>query len=182
MCEVFKEDRTQLFHCQTGVYMEYQTALNLIDHGLAPESWLNWPSRVDELEKVCREAVSAAVACWKEIVHAALVKFHNDPKTIFDFCSSAQVVEGSKECRRHAIGIMAAAKRFDLEPLKPMCSLPQKSDPSFESDCYVQLVASMLSTLPSEKERAKVFCESLAVEFRTGCLNQIQYQHASPND
>ncbi len=187
LCDVFDQNPTQLDHCYTGVFMEYQTALNLIEHGFAPQSWLNWPARVPELEKMCRSYTDRkAKDCWKEIVHAALVKFNNDPKTIFDFCSTAQVSDGAKECRRHAIGIMAAGKQFDLPNLKSMCDLAQPDDSGFKSDCYVQLAASTLSTVPDEQDRVKQFCESLDSSYQSICLSQItsynNYSRSSGND
>lgn len=173
LCQIFTDDYQREF-CLTGVFMEHQTALNLIEHGYAPKSWLNWPARVDELAKMCRsQSGENAIACWEEIVHAALVKFHNDPKTIFDFCSTSQVSEGSKKCRRHSIGIMAAGKNFEIDTLKSMCLLPQKNDPSFEGDCYVQLVSSMLSTIPQAKDKAEIFCNGLDKNYQPACLAQV---------
>jgi hypothetical protein len=183
LCQVFEYDKVQQFHCQTGIFMEYQTALNLVAHGLASQDWLNWPARVNDLEKICRSySGTDAVACWKEITHAALSKFNYDPKTIFDFCSSAQVVDGAKECRRHAIGIMSANVRFDLNKLKYMCALPQKSDPTFESDCYVQMAASDLSTIPGDTEKVRTFCLSLEQQFQSACLAQVGYKQPKLND
>lgn len=183
LCKVFDSDKVQQFHCQTGIFMEYQTALNLVAHGLASQDWLNWPSRVDDLEKTCRSYQGTdAVACWKEITHAALAKFNYDPKTIFDFCSSAQVVDGAKECRRHAIGIVSANTRFDLSGLKYMCDLPQKLDPTFKADCYVQMAASDISTLPNDTEKVRVFCESLEQQFQPSCLAQVGVKQSKLND
>ena len=175
ICANFANDYQREF-CLTGVFMEYQTALNLIEHGYAPESWLNWPARVDELEAMCRAYDGEnATACWKEIVHAALTKFRNNPEKIFDFCNSAQIEEGAKQCKRHGLGIMAAGLRFDLESLKYACKLKQPSfDPLFERDCYVNLVASELSTvLPEEAANIIPFCSSLDEQYRNSCFSQI---------
>lgn len=175
ICSKFTNDYQREF-CLTGVFMEYQTALNLIEHGYAPKSWLNWPARVDELEAICRTYDGEnATACWKEIVHAALVKFKNDPQKIFDFCNSAQIEEGAKQCKRHALGIMAAGARFDLELLKYSCKLKQPDfDPSFEKDCYTNLVASELSSIPvDEADNIIPFCSSLDPQYREGCFSQI---------
>lgn len=173
LCGVFVDLR-QNSYCISGVFMEYQTALNLVAHDLASESWLNWPTRLGELEKLCRSHDGKfAEGCWEEIVHVALVKFNNDPKTIFDFCSTAQVSNGAKRCKRHSIGIMGASKNFDLPSLKSMCSLPQKNDPSFEMECYPALVSSALSTIPSMVPEAISFCNGLDQEFKPSCFSMI---------
>lgn len=174
LCDVFK-DNIQNEFCLTGVFMEYQTAINLIVHGYAPESWKNWPARVPELEKMCRSyGGKNAVACWEEIVHAALVKFKNDPERIFNFCDSAPIADAATKCRRHSIGIMATATNFDLESMKPICKIKQSVNPGFEADCYIQLIASAMSTLPNFGEQASRFCNGLNKEFVGNCLNYIK--------
>ncbi|TSC78040.1 MAG: Uncharacterized protein G01um101424_174 [Parcubacteria group bacterium Gr01-1014_24] len=174
LCEVFTDTRQNDF-CISGVFMEYQTALNLVAHDLVPESWLNWPPRLGELEKLCRSYDGKyAEGCWEEIVHVALVKFHNDPKTIFDFCSTAQVSNGAKRCKRHSIGIIGASRNFNLVSLKSICSIPQKDDPNFEKECYPALISSALSTIPSALPEAISFCESLDIEFKQSCLSMIE--------
>ncbi len=177
LCEVFIDIRQRDF-CHTGVFMEYETALNLIAHDLAPKSWLNWPARLGEIEKLCYAQVGErAIACWEEIVHVALVKFNNNPKMIFDFCDKSPVAEGAKRCKRHSLGIMAASKNFDLTSLKYICSIPQKDKknyPNFEMECYGNLVSSALSTIPTMVPEAVSFCNSLDTKFKASCLSMIE--------
>ena len=173
LCQVFTDNGQKDF-CQTGVFMEYQTALNLIDHGIVPKSWQNWPERLEELEKICRSYDGdRAIACWTEIIHVALVKFNNDSKSIFYFCDSAQVLEGARRCKRHSLGVMAASKNFNLASLKSICSIPQKNDPNFEMECYPNLVSSALSTIPTEVPEAVSFCNSLDNKFKQSCFSMI---------
>ena len=175
MCLIFEDDYQRSF-CLTGIFMEYQTAFNLISHGLAPRSWLNWPARVDELEKLCRSYKGEnATACWKEISHAALVKFNHDPYKIFEFCNSAQVWEGAGLCKRHSLGIMNAGVNYDLNSLRYVCQIEQPlNDPTFEHDCYMTLVSSKIYTLPPEKVKDTVsFCLSINPEFQSVCFTQI---------
>lgn len=173
LCGAFTDDYQRQF-CLTGIFMEYQTAQNLITHGYAPTSWRNWPARVPELEKVCRSYDGEnAVACWKEISHAVIAKLRGDPQKVFDFCNSAQIVEGALECKHHSIGIMAASHRFDLENLKSMCLIPQKNEPDFEGQCYLQLVSSTLSTIPDGKDKVESFCRGLSDKYRNDCLNRF---------
>lgn len=175
LCTAFS-DPGQRYFCDTGVFMEEITALNLVKHGLSPESELDWAGRVPELETLCRSYNGdAAVACWEEITHAALIKFHYDPAVMFDFCASAQVEEGAKRCRRHAIGIIATQRGFDLTALSPMCSLPQPHDADFERDCHVTLAASFLSTIPRNARHVVDFCATSDSRFRSPCFAQIGY-------
>ncbi len=182
LCEVFKNNPRQNEFCISGVFMEFQTALNLIDHDLVPRSWLNWPARLDELEKMCRSYQGKqAEGCWEEIVHVALAKFNNDPKKIFDLCSSAQVPEGAKKCKRHSLGIMGASKNFYLPDLKSICMIPQKNDPGFEGECYPNMVASALSTIPTMVPDAVDFCNSLEDKFQKSCFSMIgMMSHSNP--
>jgi hypothetical protein len=174
LCKIFISERQKDF-CYTGVFMEFQTANNLINHGLAPLSWLNWPARVEELEQTCRSYEgAAAVACWEEIVHAALAKFGNNAEQIFGFCDSAPIDLAAIRCRRHSIGIMATAKDFDLPAMQGICKIKQEDNPDFEGDCYVQLVSSAMSTLPEFGSKARAFCHGLEEEFKARCLGQVQ--------
>ncbi len=184
LCEVFKDPQQNSF-CISGVFMEYQTALNLVAHDLVPPSWLNWPTRLGELEKLCRSyGGKYAEGCWEEIVHVALVKFNNDPKKIFDFCSTAQVPNGAKRCKRHSIGIIGASRNFNLASLKSICSLPQKNgqqnDPNFEAECYPALVSSALSTIPTMIPEATSFCRSLNSQFQESCFSMIEAMSHQP--
>ncbi len=175
LCSVFN-DNTQRDFCDTGVFMEYQTALNLVEHGIVPKAWLDWSNRLPGLEKICRSYDGyKAEACWQEIVHVALVKFNNDPAKIFAYCDTAQVSAGAQKCKRHSIGIMGAAKNFDLFALKSMCSIPQKNDPSFQNECYPDLVSSALSTVPEMLPQAVSFCSSLEEKFKPSCFSMIGY-------
>jgi len=176
LCKVFQNQPAQYRFCLTGVFMEYQTALNLVEHGYASESWLNWPARLPEIEHMCRSySGDKGLACWEEIVHVALVKFDNDPKKIFDFCNTSQISEGARRCRRHSLGIMAAAKNFNLAEMKFACQIPQKDDPDFENFCYGALVSSALSTAPQLLDQMIPFCSSLAFKFQPLCFTQIGY-------
>ncbi len=125
---------------------------------------------------MCRTYQGAyGAACWMEITHAALVKFGNDPKLMFQMCSTAQVLEGQEKCRRHAIGIITAARQFDLPSLVYMCKLKQPKDPGFEADCYENLVASTLVSVPSDLDRTVSLCGSLDSVFQRRCFAQIYY-------
>jgi hypothetical protein len=183
LCTVF-EDSAQREFCYTGVFMEQVTAVNLLNHGIVTESWMDWPARVDSLEKLCTMYDSEReVACWQEIVHAVAVKFQNDPEETFVFCSKSRNAEAASKCRYHAIGILAAARNFDLFVMKDMCLLPQRQDQNFQQNCYVQLVASVLSTSYEKASEAIDFCSTLELEpFQHACLQQIGYnlRYASP--
>jgi hypothetical protein len=174
MCDVLQGNERQLQFCNTGVFMEYQTALNLIEHNLAPESWLDWPKRLPELEKTCRSYSGIrGISCWKEIAHAAVVKFAHNPGSVLNFCNTAHIRQGAIECKHHSIGILAAAYNFDLDKISSMCRIPQKNEVDFESACYTQLVSSTLSTNPKAKEKVDAFCESLSDNFRPECIRQV---------
>lgn len=162
-------------YCISGVFMEFQTALNLVDHDLVPDSWLNWPPRLPELEKLCRSySGENASGCWEEIVHVAAAAFGNDPKKVFGLCSSAQVKDGAQRCKRHSIGVLGASKNFDLPSLKYFCTISQEDDdPNFEKDCYTNLVSSALSTIPTKVPEAVSFCNGLEIEYQKSCFSMI---------
>ncbi|MEO8065955.1 MAG: hypothetical protein ABI643_03860 [Candidatus Doudnabacteria bacterium] len=178
LCDAFKGNPTQLDFCYTGVFMEDETALNLVEHGFADKSWLNWPARLPELTKMCLTyKAEAGEACWTELVHVIASTYKNDPKRVFDYCSRNPIQASAARCKRHGIGIMAAGHNFDIASMRKMCDLKQANDINFKSDCYVQLVSSNLSTIPGDKQKAQTFCESLESQYQRACLNQVSYDH-----
>lgn len=182
VCDVFKSDSVQLGHCYTGVFMEYQTALNLISHGLAPQSWLDWPARVPELERICRTYDNdKAIACWKEIVHAAAVKYNNNAANVFALCDSAPIARASYECKNHSVGILAATYNFEYAKTRAICEAKQ-NDPNFVGQCYLMLASSTLSTIntPETKQATRQFCSSLKKEYQDPCMAQLSYFEQLP--
>lgn len=172
-CDVF-ESNVQKGHCYTGVFMEYQTALNLIEHGLVDKSWLDWPKRLDGMKKMCEKYQGLkGESCWEEIAHMAVSSFSSDAKKVFDFCGSSHILDGAKKCRRHSIGIIGGTKNFNLNELKDICSLPQKDDPSFTAECYPHLISSALSTIPEDVPQAVAFCGSLENKDKYACFSMI---------
>ncbi len=172
-CQSLPHDFNGKFECLTGVFMERITAFNLEIHGLATKEALNWPARVPELEWLCREQVGVnSVACWKEIVHAALVKFRNEPQQIVNFCESSLGEDEARQCIDHSLGIMASSYNFQLDKMSPICEANVK-DPDFRNRCYSHLVAATLATIPSEIPAAVNFCSKLPDNYKESCFTMI---------
>ena len=170
-CKIFRSP-DQLSFCATGVFMEFSTALNLIEHKLAPESWKNWPLRVPEIVKLCNSQAEEifTIVCWEESVHAALEKYHYNAEAIFAFCDDAPIAEARRHCRRHAIGIMAAHYRFNLPAIDSMCKIPSADDPDFEDTCYGYLTSSWSATIPTAGPAIEAFCHTLEAQYQPTCL------------
>lgn len=172
-CERLPHDNLGKFECLTGVFMERITALNLETHGLAGKEALNWPARVPELEILCKEqSDSASVACWKEIVHAVLVKVKNDPQQLINFCEKAPGEQETRQCIDHAIGIMASSYQFNLDKMHPICEVSAKAE-DYQERCYAHLVSATLSTVPQEIPSAVRFCSSLKTPYQSSCFTMI---------
>lgn len=172
-CQSLPHAEMGKFECLSGVFMERITAFNLENHGLATKEALNWPARMPELEALCREQTGTpSVACWKEIVHAALVKFRNDPQKIVDFCETAPRDEETRECIDHSLGIIASSYNFRLDKMKPICEAHVKAA-DFKERCYAGLVSSTLSTIPQELPAAERFCDSVESAYRKSCKQRI---------
>ncbi len=172
-CKALPHEEMSVFECLTGVFMERITALNLEIHGLAGKEALNWSARVPELEKLCRKQSGVdSVACWKEIIHAVIVKFNNDPQRVFSFCETAPGEKETRECIDHSIGIIAGGNNFDFGKNRAICDTRVKAF-DFKERCYTGLVASTLSTIPTEIPAARAFCASLEERYHASCSNMI---------
>ena len=173
LCEALPEERNQRYLCFLGVFMEEETAQNLVAHGLADRSALDWPARLPELETLCRSYTGRyGQACWEEIVHAAAAKFGNDPATTFGFCTRHPDPLAQARCIRHGIGVVASAQPFSfrLDALGPICeSLPPRS-PVGPAECQAELIGSFLSTVPDEGPHAQRYCATLAPKLQPTCF------------
>lgn len=172
LCTALSGERQREF-CHTGVFMENITAVNLVEHGYVDRSYLNWPARVPELTRLCEEQTgNAHVACWKEMAHALDAKY-SPPADVFETCDTAREADARRSCKTHAIGIMAAGVNFSMQKAQSMCELPQHND-AFQRQCYLQLVASSLSTSKEKAPEVIEYCAELPNEHRTGCLHMAQ--------
>lgn len=173
-CKVFK-DAEQRFQCDTGVFMEEQTAVNLIAHGLADQSWNDWAARTPELTQMCRDQTVEEYinACWQEVTHAALVKMGNDVGQLFDFCDSAQTKEAAGYCKEHGLGIVSVADGKSLKELGSICELSQVQRDSFVDKCYQTLLSSVLATSQDRLGEAVAFCGTLSGKVRANCFGSV---------
>jgi hypothetical protein len=172
MCDSLPHDDNGKFECLTGVFMEEITAVNLVEHGLAEKSALNWPARFPELKKLCASETGAnSVACWKEITHVAAVSLRG-PQEVFDFCATAPGPREKEECVNHAIGILGGSMNFDFNRTRAICDA-KVADPGFKENCYRQIIYSTVSTIPAAVPQAERFCRSLAPEYRDSCASAI---------
>lgn len=172
-CNRLPHDARAKFECLTGVFMERITGINLETHGLATKEALNWAQRVPELEKLCRaQTGTESVACWKEIVHAVLIKVNNDSQSLVNFCETAPGTTETSECINHALGILASVDNFVLKRMNHICEVEVK-DPTFKNRCYAGLVGATISTIPAQIPDAVSFCSSISLEYQRDCFTML---------
>jgi len=174
ICKVFI-DTLQNHYCNQGVFMENITALNLIDHKIVTEKYLDWSARLDEMEQMCKKySDPIAMACWEEITHASVIKYFQEPNKIFLLCGGAPSSDGRNKCKTHAIGILTASYGYNLNEISKLCQIPQILDPDFENQCYADIVGSTLSTVPEKLSQTIDFCDNLANHnFASKCFTMI---------
>ncbi len=174
VCKVFTHP-LQNHYCNQGVFMENITALNLIDHKIVTEEYLNWSARLDEIEQMCKKySDPVATACWEEITHASVQKYFSEPYKVFELCDESSSAEGRDKCKTHAIGIITANYAHDLNKASNLCKLKQKSDLKFEKNCYSNIVGSTLSTVPEKLSQSVDFCDKLEnINFASDCFAMI---------
>lgn len=171
-CDVLTDGLQREF-CESGVFMEHMTAFNLISHGLADESYLDWAGRVDGVRDLCNTfGGSNGVQCWKEIAHMVVVSEAGNAQKVFDYCNTAPTSASRFECRNHSIGILAAGLNFDYRKTPRICDAKQ-NELWFKEICYVGIVTSALSTLPDSVPDAIKYCENLDGEYRSACFSGI---------
>lgn len=168
-------DKNQNYICLTGAFMERIIASNLLEHGLVDSSWQDWVRRLPLHEKLCRSLNGTyAVACWREIVHAAFYYFNKDPEAIFSYCGTAQLPAAARQCKLHSLPELLPAKGHNLTLLKGICSTGAQADQSFERQCYLSLVGIKLNSVAiKESHDAVSFCTSLGHNLTSACFERI---------
>ena len=171
-CNVLGDELQREF-CESGVFMEHMTAFNLINHGLADESYLDWAGRLNDVRNLCNMfGGTEGVQCWKEIAHMVVVSEAGNSQKVFDYCNTAPTEASRFECRNHSIGILAAGLNFDYKKAPQICEARQEES-WFKEICYVGIVTSALSTLPDSVPDAINYCENLDDEYRLACFSGI---------
>ena len=165
---------TENFQCLTGMFMERFIASNLIEHGVVPKSWGNWPARLPSDEELCRTFTgNYSVACWREIAHPALYYF-KDPKKIFDYCDTAPSLEAANQCKNHALPELMTPYKFNLSELRKVCALENQTDPTFEKGCYLSIVGIKIALVGHGSKDLAEYCYELAPELIPQCLRRVK--------
>ena len=171
LCEALGAER-QVSFCLSGVFMEEETAVNLIRHGYADESALDWRARAPELTKLCaRQTGAAARECWTEFAHIAVAASDGDAAGAFRWCGYGGAY--TTDCSLHAIGILGATEQFDFARAPAICGLSTLS-PQFKNTCYASLAGSALSSKPALAREAVRYCGNLSDEFKRSCFGVVE--------
>jgi hypothetical protein len=171
VCDAFT-DTIQRDFCLGGVFMEQITATNLINHGIADESYHDWPARLPGLTEECRSYDGrSAVTCWMELAHAIVAKYGPDYAGTYAYCQEAPLQSARIECAKHAIGITLAVFNFDASAAHSICTAV---DSAFKEECHTQIVSSLLSTIPDAIEEATAYCEDIDARYQEACVMRIE--------
>lgn len=176
LCREYPQKNEQRHYCLNGAFMERMIAPNLFQHGFVNEVRRGfWFRDQADFEKMCRSySGEDADACWTEISHAATINYKDDPKKVLDFCNSAQTESAASYCRKHSISQITTLEGYNLLKIKPICELPQKSDPSYKEDCYMRIVSATVGNLaPADLKVLSQFCSALETKYKLKCFTRI---------
>jgi hypothetical protein len=163
--------------CYHGAFMERFIGSNLIEHGLLPQSMGAWPNRLPLNIDICKSYGSGelARACWREIVHPAVLYHKMDPMAVFDTCKQAPNPEFVGNCKHHSLPEFAGALKYNFDALRKICELPENSN-EFRGSCYRTLVSLKMQFTSLEAAKDSVdFCGSIDDEFQKNCFSNIAY-------
>jgi len=166
-------DGLQRSRCYSGVFMEVLTGYMLVEHKLAPQSYLDWDAKMGEFGSICRSySLDRAAMCWQEIIHPAIVVFEYDAKKVISFCKNAPFHQAQENCIGHAIGILTVHRNFNLEEARDVCAVfPQDRD--FIRRCYITLVGTQLEEGIEYRHKSVEFCNSIEAQYQSDCFGVI---------
>lgn len=171
VCDAFTSP-TQRDFCLGGVFMEQITATNLMNHGIADSSYQDWPQRLPSLTEACMTySGPRAVACWMELAHAIVAKYGPDYARTYAYCMDAPEEDARTACAKHAIGITLAIFRFNPQAAHSICT---STADSFTEECHMQIVSSLLATIPDALEEALAYCDAIEPPYRDTCRERAE--------
>ena len=176
LCELLPQENRQRYPCVTGVFMEAHTAQSLAPHGFVNPEALERPERLRELEALCRSyGGELGVACWQEIVWAAVPKLADDPGAVFDFCRRHPDAEAQKRCTQQGIIVLTGSPTFANDPEKSnrICGALPPDAPVDRTLCLVTVVGTITLAVPDDAEHLAAYCAGVEVPFQRPCFRAL---------
>ncbi len=106
ICDFLKKEN-QIYICYKGVFMEYITGQNLLDHNLINGDWLKTNASLPNLQKLCNKYKNLArISCWEELPHSIVLEFGNDIKKSLNYCDKAPDEISMRMCKNLASNLI----------------------------------------------------------------------------
>ncbi len=97
----------QVYICDTGVFMEYITAQNLISHNLVSADWFIHEASLENLTQLCDSYKNNEMtSCWEELAHAIVPKFNYDLDKSNVYCELAKSADAVSRCKSLTLGLI----------------------------------------------------------------------------
>ncbi len=156
LCEALRSGQYE--ECASGVFMEYETATNLVAHGLADTTYFNWKARLPQLKKLCNiQASMDQVPCWEMLAYVITDAFNQDPEASFSACAEAPTNEAHEKCLSRSVGILVTYPGIGTQERLHICSL----FPGDEKTCFSYVVNTLTAAFQKDSGDLAGFCTAL---------------------
>lgn len=170
------QKKQQRFMCYHGAFMERFISSNLIDHGLLPQSMGAWPARTPLNVEICKSYGTSELghACWREIVHPAVLYYRSRVEQVFRLCEQAPDPEFALTCKYHSLPEFAGQLEHNFEATRKVCEV--EKDEEFRGNCYRMLVSLKMQFSSFEQAAdSPAFCASIDQKFQRDCFQNIAH-------
>jgi hypothetical protein len=163
-------DEGEYAECASGVFMEYETATNLVAHGLADETYYEWQRRLPELKALCdaQDAVEA-IQCWRMLAYVITDAYGHDAEDSFAACGEGPNEAARSGCVILATGILVTHPGITNAERRRIC----EAFPGDFMQCLDTAVQSLAATLPPDSRTAEEFCAMMPASERPGVCDHI---------
>lgn len=163
------------YECHSGIYMENETRVGIVDHGLG--KYIPWNKQTTETQQKLCEEVSGTEgkACWRELSHMYAFITKLSPLETYRLCQNAGNPEWIDDCYLHGVGIMVVSSGFNPNNFKNLCSPYASSDEAYAT-CMSWGIGSMLTSSPEFANMAVSFCKSVPFRLQENCFSRVALQ------
>lgn len=162
--------KREAYYCYIGVFMEHNTKLNLINHGIIKTYKLTEKDAIDT-EKLCMglQAEESAVACWSEMSRVYLTIFHNDAQKAINACDKAPRDIYRQNCKKFISAFWLFTGNDRVANMKKACSYFKELDIEWKNCISVTTSVLIDSSIEYAPDVIK-YCGDINYQFRESCF------------
>lgn len=160
--------------CYKGVFMEYFTRENLVNHGIAQPLFID-DQQIINLERLCNNNLTLAFeACWETISRVFRIKGDNNYQIVYNLCQHAPLKNQKMACYLAAAGEIFSQygrNANDFSQSGELCS-PFSNNAEYYHQCIEIIIRQ--NTPNNSQNSFALFCKSVLDSYNEYCYEKLR--------